>query len=64
MKSKRCVFLGYINLHKGYKCLDAATERLYISRDVLFNENIFYLQLFIPVLVCDMPLKSIIRLVD
>jgi hypothetical protein len=35
------VFLGYSPLHKGVKCLDVSTGRVYISRDVVFNENIF-----------------------
>lgn len=39
--SKRCVFLGYSNQHKGFKCLDVATCRIYISRDVVFDENVF-----------------------
>jgi len=40
-RSKRCVFLGYSNLHKGYKCLDITSGRVYISRDVTFDETIF-----------------------
>ncbi|WVZ94202.1 hypothetical protein U9M48_040123, partial [Paspalum notatum var. saurae] len=32
---------GYSNLHKGYKCLDIDTGRLYISRDVVFDETVF-----------------------
>jgi hypothetical protein len=35
------VFLGYSNLHKGYKCLDVANGRVYISRDVVFDEYVF-----------------------
>jgi len=35
------VFLGYSNLHKGFKCLDAKEGRVYISRDVVFDETIF-----------------------
>jgi histone deacetylase 1/2 len=40
-RSKRCAFLGYGNMHKGYKCLDISTGRVYISRDVIFDEEIF-----------------------
>lgn len=38
--SQQCIFLGYPHNHKGYKCL-AANGRIYISRDVVFNEEIF-----------------------
>lgn len=40
-RSTRCTFLGYSSLYKGYKCLDIATGRVYISRDVIFDENVF-----------------------
>ena len=40
-RSKRCVFLGYSPLHKGVKCLDISIGRVYISRDVVFDENVF-----------------------
>jgi hypothetical protein len=40
-RSKQCVFLGYSPLHKGVKCLDVSTGRIYISRDVVFDENVF-----------------------
>ncbi|WVZ95434.1 LOW QUALITY PROTEIN: hypothetical protein U9M48_041200 [Paspalum notatum var. saurae] len=29
------------NIHKGFKCLDVSTGRVYISRDVVFDENVF-----------------------
>lgn len=38
---KRCAFLGYNHLHKGFKCLDIASGRVYISRDVVFDEEVF-----------------------
>jgi histone deacetylase 1/2 len=40
-RSKRCVFLGYSNMHKGFKCLDISEGRIYISRDVVFDETLF-----------------------
>jgi hypothetical protein len=43
-RSKRCVFLGYSPRHKGVKCLDVSTGRIYISRDVVFDEQIFPFQ--------------------
>jgi hypothetical protein len=39
--SKRCIFLGYNTLHKGYKCLDPSTGRIYTSSDVTFDEQVF-----------------------
>jgi hypothetical protein len=35
------VFLRYSNLHKGFKCLDPKEGRVYISRDVIFDEHVF-----------------------
>jgi hypothetical protein len=35
------VFLGYSNMHKGFKCLDISTGRIYISLDVIFDESMF-----------------------
>ena len=40
-RSKRCVFLGYSSMHKGVKCLDISIGRVYISRDVVFDESVF-----------------------
>jgi hypothetical protein len=39
-RSKQCVFLGYSHQYKGFKCLDVCTGRIYISRDVIFYENV------------------------
>ena len=38
--SSECVFLGYSSHHKGYRCL-ATNGRIYISKDVVFNETKF-----------------------
>lgn len=40
-RSKQCVFLGYSNFHKGFKRLDPSEGRVYISRDVTFDERVF-----------------------
>jgi hypothetical protein len=33
--------LGYNNQHKGYKCLEPSSYRVYISHDVIFDETVF-----------------------
>ncbi|KAI5350539.1 hypothetical protein L3X38_003430 [Prunus dulcis] len=40
-KSIPCVFLGYSLNHKGYRCLDPITHKIYISRHVRFHETVF-----------------------
>ncbi|WVZ48888.1 hypothetical protein U9M48_000283 [Paspalum notatum var. saurae] len=40
-RTKQCTFLGYSASHKGYKCFDHTTGRVYISRDVVFDESVF-----------------------
>jgi hypothetical protein len=37
----QCVFLGYSIMHQGYKCLHVPTNRVYISRDVVFDKKVF-----------------------
>jgi hypothetical protein len=40
-RSTRCVFLGHSADHKGYRCLDHLTNRLIVSRYVVFDEDSF-----------------------
>lgn len=40
-RSTRCIFLGYSSQHKGYNCLDLTSGRVYVSRHVIFNEEVF-----------------------
>lgn len=36
-----CIFIGYNNQYKGYKCLDPTTSRVYITRHARFDEATF-----------------------
>jgi hypothetical protein len=38
-RSTRCVFISYSADHKGYRCLDLSTNRLIISRHVVFDKD-------------------------
>jgi hypothetical protein len=40
-RSTRCVFLGYSADHKCYRCLDLSTNRLIVSRHVVFDDDSF-----------------------
>ena len=40
-RSVMCVFLGYLENHKGYRCFDPISNRVYISRHVVFDEHSF-----------------------
>jgi histone deacetylase 1/2 len=40
-RSSPCVFLGYSSSHLSYRCLDLASQHIYISRHVCFHENVF-----------------------
>ena len=38
-KSQKCVFLGYSDVTKGYRLVDVKTNKLVVSRDVIFDEK-------------------------
>jgi hypothetical protein len=40
-RSSACAFLGYSPHHKGYCCMDLVTQRIIISRHVVFDESTF-----------------------
>jgi len=41
-KAKRCYFIGYGSDMYGYKCWDDQNRKIIRSRNVTFNENMFY----------------------
>ncbi|GJU15952.1 retrovirus-related pol polyprotein from transposon RE1 [Tanacetum coccineum] len=40
-RSISCVFIGYSPQHKGYRCLDPVTPRIFVTRHARFNEKVF-----------------------
>ena len=40
-RALRCVFMGYLFDHKGYKLLNLETKQMFISRHVVFHETTF-----------------------
>jgi Reverse transcriptase (RNA-dependent DNA polymerase)/Integrase core domain/gag-polypeptide of LTR copia-type/GAG-pre-integrase domain len=41
--ARKCIFVGYSSTQKGYKCYDPNLNRLFVSRDVRFDETqMFY----------------------
>ncbi|GKC03232.1 retrovirus-related pol polyprotein from transposon RE1, partial [Tanacetum coccineum] len=36
-----CIFIGYSLQHKGYRCLDPTTSRVFVTRHARFNETVF-----------------------
>ncbi|PRQ17191.1 putative RNA-directed DNA polymerase [Rosa chinensis] len=44
-RAVKCVFLGYSSTQKGYKCYNSQTRKLFVSRDVHFDESNSFFQL-------------------
>jgi hypothetical protein len=40
-KSRKCIYLGFENGYKGWRCLDVITKHVVVSRDVIFDESEF-----------------------
>ncbi|KAG7554602.1 Retrotransposon Copia-like N-terminal [Arabidopsis suecica] len=40
-RSKACVFLGYPAGYKGYRLMDLESNKVFISRNVIFHEDVF-----------------------
>ena len=43
-RAVKCIFLGYLQPKKGYKCYEPKSKKLYISRDVWFVETSPYFE--------------------
>ena len=42
-----CVFLGYGESQKGYRCFDSISHKLYISRNVYFLKHILFFSILV-----------------
>ena len=60
-ESRPYIFLGYSLTQNAYQCLDPRTQRVYISRHVLFDEDQIPLTAFVSPLIS--PTTSIISTV-
>lgn len=41
-RAKKCMFIGYADYKKGYRCVDPKSGKVYVTRDVSFHEKIPY----------------------
>jgi len=43
-KSVKYIFIGYSKISKDYRCFDPLTNKIYVSRDVIFDEGGIYIK--------------------
>ena len=59
-KTSTCIFLGYAGQYKGYICFSLHTNRIFVSRHVLFDESLFpYISVSIAALSPSLPLSAV-----
>jgi hypothetical protein len=39
-KAEKCIFIGYFLEQKGYRCFNPSTQKLQVSRDVVYDEMV------------------------
>jgi len=39
-KVEKCIFIGYSLKQKGYRCFNRSTQKLQVSRDVVFDKMV------------------------
>lgn len=47
-RSTRCIFLGYLLEHKGYRCYDLDTRRVIVSRHIILMKQFFHTRPLLP----------------
>ena len=38
-RARKCIFVGYADFQKGYRCYDPLTDTMHVSLDVSFHES-------------------------
>jgi hypothetical protein len=39
-KAEKCIFIGYSLKQRGYRCFNPSTQKLQVSKDVVFDEMV------------------------